>query len=445
MFVGGKTQMEPTPKSSRLAGFYKLSIDERLAAVQAFANLTAAQVDTLRGNAALNLAKADKMIENVGGLYQLPIGFACNFRIDGQDRILPMVIEEPSVVAASSHAAKLLRQGEGIQTASSDPIMVGQIQLLDIADLGPASERILAAQPRLLEAANACQPRLVARGGGARRLSVRAFPGTAVGNMLVVHLHIDVCDAMGANLVNTMVETIAPECERLSGGRAVLRILSNLADERLVTAVGRVPTEWLARPELGMTGAEVASRVEEASVFAEVDPYRAATHNKGIMNGVDAFLIATGQDWRAVEAGAHAYAAREGRYGAMATWRHEHGELVGRMTLPMQVGTVGGVLRVHPVVDVLLQVAGVSSACELGSLAAAAGLAQNLAAILALATEGIQKGHMSLHARNIAASVGAKDQEVDRLVEEMIRRNAINRETAQLLYSQLCQCPEVLA
>ncbi len=423
-------------RTSRIPGFYKLSVDERLARIQAFADLDDADLETLRGPDGRTLAKASRMIENVGGLFHLPVGFAANFRVDGEDQLLPMVIEEASVVAASSNAAKLLRGGEGIVTAASDPIMIGQIQLCDVPDVDRAVDALRDAEDRLVALANSGQPRLVARGGGARALEVRAFPDSPIGPMVVTHLLVDVRDAMGANLVNGMVEALAKDCEALSGGHAHLRILSNLADRRLVHATGRVPLSSLARPDLGLDGAEVAERVFRASVFAELDPYRAATHNKGIMNGVDAFLLAAGQDWRAIEAGVHAWAARDGRYTALATWRREGDALVGRITLPMQVGVVGGVIGVHPVVGVLLKVLGTPGATALGRLAAAVGLAQNLAAILALATEGIQRGHMSLHARNIAAAAGATGADIDRIVAEMIRRRSINTAAARTIIDE---------
>ncbi len=423
----------PHERSSRIPGLYKLPVEARLERVQAFADLTEDEVDLLRGADPERLALADRMIENVAGLFHLPVGFAANFRIDGVDRLLPMVIEEPSVVAASSNAAKLMRQGDGIATSATDPVMIGQIQLCDVPDHAAARAAIEAQAERLVALANDSQPRLVARGGGARALTVRELPDTPAGPMLVVHLLVDVCEAMGANLVNAMAELLAPECEALSGGEATLRILSNLADQRRVQAVGRIPLAWLARPDLGMDGAAVADRLVRASAFAEADPYRATTHNKGIMNGVDALLLATGQDWRAVEAGAHAYAARDGRYTALATWRREGDFVVGRIDLPMQVGLVGGVTKVHPVVRVNLKVVGAENATELGRFAAAAGLAQNLAAILALATEGIQRGHMSLHARNIAAAVGAEGAQIDQLVAEMIRRRTFSHTAAETI------------
>ena len=422
---------QDSERTSRIPGFYKQSVDDRLAHVKSFANLLDSEIETLRGHDPAKLKIADKMIENVAGIFDLPVGIAANFRVDDRDYLLPMGIEEPSVVAAASNAAKLLRNGHGVLTSASEPWMIGQIQLLDVEDPNGAKNRLESASARLLSEANASQPRLVSRGGGAREVSVRVFNDSHVGAMVVVHLMVDVCDAMGANLVNSMVETLAPICEELSGGRACLRILSNLADRRLVHAEGKIPLDWLARPDLGYSGYDVAKRIEEASVFAEIDPYRAATHNKGMMNGIDAFLIATGQDWRAVEAGIHAYGAKDGTYSALASWRVQGDTLQGRVTLPIQVGTVGGVTKVHPVVKVLLKLVGAESASHIGRLAAAVGLAQNLAAIMALATEGIQRGHMSLHARNIAVTAGASDRDIDRIVREMIRRKTINVDAAQ--------------
>lgn len=425
-------------RTSRISGFYKLPVAERLSYVQRFGDLTDEEIATLQACDSLSMAQADRMIENVGGLFHLPVGFAANFRIDDEDLLVPMVIEEPSVVAASSNAARMMRDGRGIETSASEPIMVGQIQVCDVPDLGAAEARILAAEEALVDRANAMHPRLIARGGGARSISVHTFPDTAVGPMLIVHVHVDVRDAMGANLVNSMAEGLAEHVEDLTGGAVNLRILSNLADERLVHATARIPVSLLASRKLKLDGHAVADRVVSAGAFAEVDPYRAATHNKGFMNGVDAVLLATGQDWRAVEAGAHAYAARGGRYTALSTWRREDDELVGRVTMPMQVGTVGGVTKVHPVVKLLLKVLGVEGACHLGRIAAAVGLAQNLAAILALATEGIQRGHMSLHARNIAASAGASGAQIDAVVSEMVRTQRFNHATAEALVKEIC-------
>ena len=417
-------------RTSRIPGFYRLPVAERLAQVAAFGELTDEHVAVLADADPRRLTAADKMIENVIGLFHLPVGVAANFRIDDVDRLLPMVIEEASVVAAASNAAKLLRGGRGIVTDATPSLMIGQIQLCDLPDVVAAAAALEEARPELVQLANDGQPRLVGRGGGARDLEIRVFDDTEIGPMVVVHVLVDVCDAMGANLVNGMAESLAPECERLSGGTAYLRILSNLADRRLVRATGRIPLASLGRDDLGYSGADVADRIVKASVFAEVDPYRATTHNKGIMNGVDAFLLATGQDWRAMEAGAHAFCSAEGRYTAMATWRREGDELVGRITLPVQVGVVGGIIKVHPTVKALVALTGARTAADLGRLAASVGLAQNLAAIMALATEGIQRGHMSLHARNIAAAAGARDHEIERIVAEMIRRKTFTHAAA---------------
>jgi hydroxymethylglutaryl-CoA reductase len=416
--------------TSRIPGFYRLSTAERLDHIQTFGGLSDEDVHLLRGGDPSKLGKADRMIENVVGLFHLPVGFATNFRVDDADVLVPMVIEEPSVVAAASNAAKLLRRGAGIVTEATESLMIGQLQVLDVPDVPAAVAALKTASDALVAVANEGQPRLVSRGGGARSLSWRVLDDQ--GAYIVVHLLVDVCDAMGANLVNQMAECIAPRIAELSGGAVGLRILSNLCDHRRVSAIGRIEAERLARPDLGLTGARVAKRIEAASRFAEIDPYRAATHNKGIMNGVDAFLLATGQDWRAVEAGAHAFAARSGRYSALATWRYDEAtdELVGRIDLPLQVGTVGGITRVHDVVRVLLKVLGNPRAAQLGRIAAAVGLAQNFAALQALTTEGIQRGHMSLHARNIAAVAGARPEQVDDVVAEMVRRRQFTHAAA---------------
>ena len=424
-------------KTSRISGFYKLSLVERLAAVQRFADLSPDEIETLRSPDGLPLEMAARMIENVGGLYHLPVGFAANFRIDGRDRLVPMVTEEPSIVAAASNMARILRDGPGIETGATDPIMIAQIQVCDVPDMAAARAAVLAEADTLIAKASALDPRLVAAGGGARRIEVRELPETFVGPMLVVHIHADVRDAMGANAVNTMAEALAPDIARLTGGEVGLRILSNLADQRLVRAVGRVPVGALASERLGLTGEQVADRIVRASAFAEADPYRAVTHNKGLMNGVDAVLMGAGQDLRAVEAGAHAFAARDGRYTALSTWRREGAELVGRAELPMQVGIVGGVTKVHPVVKVLLKVLGVATADELSRIAVSVGLAQNLGAILALSTEGIQRGHMSLHARNIAAAAGARDDQIDAVVSGMVAARTFTHEAAERLLEEM--------
>lgn len=410
-------------KSSRLAGFYKLSIEERAQIVAEWAGLDEAEKAALMGDG-LTPEQANHMIENVVGTYALPLGIAANFQINGRDYLIPMVVEEPSVVAAISHAAKLIREGGGFRAEVMAPVMIGQIQVLDIPDLEAASATLEAHREELLEQANCCDPLMLRLGGGARDISFRPLPETPAGPMLVVHLHYDVRDAMGANTINTAVEAIAPMVSELTGGRTNLRILSNLADRRLATARGVVPAELLARGEF--SGPEAAQRIAEANAFAVADPYRAATHNKGIMNGIDAVVIATGNDWRAIEAGAHAYAARTGRYSALTDWHvNENGDLAGELTLPMAVGTVGGATRVHPAAQVALKILGVGSAQELAMVLACVGLAQNLAAIYALSTVGIQKGHMRLHARQVALAAGAQPEQVEAIASQLIAEGKI--------------------
>jgi hydroxymethylglutaryl-CoA reductase len=399
-------------KSSRLPGFYKLSLGERATAVAELAGLTAGEKAILMGEG-LSPAQADQMIENVVGIHALPLGIAVNFLINGQDYLIPMAIEEPSVVAGASFAARLVRDGGGFATSSDEPVMIGQIQVLDVADPQAARSKLLAQKSRLLQLADQTDPLIVSLGGGARDLIVRVIEDSAVGPMLVVHLLFDCRDAMGANTVNTACEALAPEVENITGGRVVLRILSNLADRRLARANCSIPPDVLAFQSF--TGQTVSKRIVEAYALAASDSYRAATHNKGIMNGIDAVAVATGQDWRAVEAGAHAYAARSGRYTSLSHWSVDAtGNLKGTLELPLAVGIVGGASRVHPTAKVALKILGVTTAWELTEIMAAVGLAQNLAALRALATEGIQRGHMELHARQVAIAAGATGDLVER-------------------------------
>lgn len=422
--------------TSRLSGFYKRSLEERASALQSWAQLSDTEIDVLQGGSGLSAAQADHMIENAVGIYSLPLGIATNFLINGQDRLIPMVIEEPSVVAAMSNAARLFREGGGFQTSSDAPIMIGQLQVLDLQDVAEAAEKIAAHKQRLLDEADAVGGSIVKRGGGARDLQVRPFLDTPIGPMLVVHLLMDVRDAMGANAINTAAEHIAPLVEEITGGRVNLRILSNLTDQRKARAEGMIPASALATE--AMSGEEVARAVVEAGVFAEVDPYRAATHNKGIMNGVDAVIIATGNDWRAIEAGAHAYAARNGRYTSLSRyWQDDQGNLHAAMEMPLSVGIVGGATRVHPTAQVALKILGVASAQELAEICVAAGLAQNFAALRALASEGIQRGHMRMHAKQIAVSAGAAPEQVRSVVEQMIRENNIRPERAKAIVESL--------
>jgi hydroxymethylglutaryl-CoA reductase len=419
-------------ESSRLAGFYKLSAKKRMDLLRESADLTAEEAEALSGAAGLGLGQADHMIENVVGVFGLPLGIATNFLINGRDVWVPMAIEEPSVVAGASFAARLVRDGGGFRTSSDEPLMIGQIQVLDLADPWAARFELLAAKDRILALANEQDPVIVGLGGGAKDLDVRVIAESPVGPMLVVHLIYDARDAMGANTVNTAVEAVAPLVAEISGGRTLLRILSNLADRRLARAKGLVPVSSLARGDL--SGEEVAQGIVEAWALAAADPYRAATHNKGIMNGVDAVVIATGNDWRAIEAGAHAYAARGGRYRALSTWQlDDQGHLVGTLELPMAVGIVGGATRVHPTAKAALKLLGVKTARELAEILAAVGLAQNLAALRALASEGIQRGHMKLHARQVAIAAGAQGEMIERVVQAMLEEKVIRLDRAEAI------------
>lgn len=422
--------------TSRLPGFYKRSLEERTQAVQEWSQLSEAEMSVLNGTSGLNDVQADQMIENVVGIYGLPLAIATNFLVNERDRLIPMVIEEPSVVAAMSNAARLFREGGGFQTSSDEPIMIGQLQVLELDDVFAASQKIIANKQRLLEASDAVGGSILKRGGGARDIQVRPFPESAVGSMLIVHLLMDVRDAMGANAINTAAEHIAPLVEEITGGRVNLRILSNLTDQRKARAKGTIPLSALATET--MSGAEVARAVVEADVFAEIDPYRAATHNKGIMNGVDAVVIATGNDWRAIEAGAHAYAARNGSYTSLSHyWQDEQGNLHGEIEMPLSVGIVGGATRVHPTAQVALKILDVKTAQELAEICAAVGLAQNFAALRALASEGIQRGHMRMHAKQIAVSAGATPDQVRSVVEQMISENNIRSERAKAIVESL--------
>ena len=419
-------------KSSRIPKFYRFPPEERLRIVAEFAGLGGEEVELLKKTGGLGLDIADRMIENVIGTFQLPLGIAVNFLINGKDYLIPMAIEEPSVVAAASNAAKMAREGGGIRTQSTSPIMIGQIQLLGVKDPYSAGFEILEAKKEILEKANECDPVLVRLGGGAKDLEVRVVE-SRVGVMLVVHLLVDVKDAMGANAVNTMAEAVAPRLASIAGGRFRLRIISNLADRRIVRAKVRIPPKAVG-------GMEVAEGIVEAWAFADADPYRAATHNKGIMNGVDAVVIATGNDWRAVEAGAHAYAARTGRYKPLSRWEIDgEGYLVGTLEMPLAVGIVGGATRTNPLARISLKILGVKTAQELAEVIGAVGLVQNLAALRALAAEGIQAGHMSLHAKNIAVMAGAVGDEIDRVAEILVKERKIRVDRAKEVLEELRQ------
>ena len=426
----------PEERSSRIAGFYNLDFNARLRLLTEWAALNAEEQTTLSGALGLNVERGAHMIENVAGIYGLPLGIATNFKVNGRDVLVPMVIEEPSVVAGASLAAKLARAGDGFSASTDSPVMIGQLQVVDLGDLEVARAQILEEKEPLLALAHAVDPVLVRLGGGARDLEVRLLPETAAGPMLIVHLLYDVRDAMGANAINTACERLAPEIERLTGGKVFLCILSNLADQRLARAEVSIPESALAFNDF--TGEAVAAGIEKAWAFAAADPYRATTHNKGIMNGIDAVVIATGNDWRAIEAGAHAYAARNGRYTSLSTWqRDSQGHLNGKLELPLALGIVGGATRVHPTAQVALKILGVQTARELAEIVASVGLAQNLAAIRALATEGIQKGHMDLHARQVAMAAGATGEAIERVAQAMIAEGVIRVDRATALLALL--------
>lgn len=412
-------------RTSRFPGFYKVSVAERRSLVSEATGLSTDAIANALENGGLDEDTADKFVENVLGTYALPYGVALNVRVNGHDYVVPMVVEEPSVVAAASNASKMVRKGGGFAAEVDDPLMISQVQITEVRDVAAAKERLMALRPEILRLADLAIPGLVERGGGARDLEVRVLDV----DMIVVHLIIDCRDAMGANLVNTVAEALAPRLAEIADGRYGLRILSNLCDRRCVRVTCRVPADELATDD--MDGTDVIDGIVNASRFAELDAYRAATHNKGIMNGIDAVVIATGNDWRAVEAGAHAFAARSGRYSPLAVWRREGGTLVGRLEVPMALGTVGGTLRVHPAARLSLHLLGVQSASELAAVACAVGLASNLAAVRALASDGIQKGHMALHARSVAVAAGAEGHLVARVASMIVEARDITVEAAK--------------
>ncbi|MEX2162459.1 MAG: hydroxymethylglutaryl-CoA reductase, degradative [Anaerolineales bacterium] len=414
--------------SARIPGFYNLPLAQRQARLRAL-GLGAAEVAAF-ATGGLTAESADHMIENVVGTFNLPLGITLNFVVNGREVLIPMVIEEPSVVAGASFMAKLARPGGGFRASADAPEMIGQMQLLDVTDLDKAAAAIEKAKAQLLAEATGIDPVLQKLGGGPRDLEVRRIEESPIGPFLVLHLIYDVRDAMGANAVNTACERLAPKIEALTGGRVHLRILSNLADRRLARADCTINLNELAFGEFSAEA--VRDGIIEAWAFAAADPYRAATHNKGIMNGVDAVVIATGNDWRAVEAGAHAFASRSGRYTSLSTWSKDtDGNLVGALEMPMAVGIVGGAIKVHPAAQAALKLMGVSTAADLAQIIVSVGLAQNLAALRALATEGIQRGHMSLHARQVAIAAGAKGAAIDKLAGQLVKEKTVRVDRAE--------------
>jgi hydroxymethylglutaryl-CoA reductase len=420
--------MSTTEKTSVVPGFYKLPIEKRREFVMHFANLSEDDVQIF--SSCLDLAIADRMIENVLGTFELPLGLAVNFLINRKDYIIPMATEESSVVAAASNAAKIARIKGGFSTTCSEPLMIGQLQLVHIGDIVTVAQEILKHKDQLLILANSQDKILVDLGGGARDLEVRILD-SPLGTMIVTHLIVDVRDAMGANAVNTMCEALAPMLEEISGGKVRLKILSNLADKRLVKATAVFDKEK-------MGGDQVVDAFLESYTLASIDPYRAATHNKGIMNGIDALIIATGNDSRAIEAGAHAYAARDGQYTALTRYhKNNNGDLVGEIELPMAVGVVGGAANIHPKAKLCRKILGISSARELAEVVTCLGLAQNFAALFALSTVGIQKGHMSLHAKNIAVMAGAQGDEIEKLAGYLVHDGKVKLDYAKEILEKM--------
>lgn len=411
---------------SGMKKFYQMNLEERRETLKEETGCSDEDIRALSGIEGLAPETADRMVENVIGTYALPVGIARNFVVNGKSYAVPMVIEESSVVAAASNGARMAKAGGGFSAEADPSHMIGQIQIISIEDLSAARDQICQNKDKILRIASESCPNLLKRGGGPVDIEVREIPNSQAGPMLVVHLIMDVCDVMGANLIDTALESIAPFIENISGGTVRLRILSNLADRRLARAWCSIPVSILGSQQFG--GEETAQRMLEAAAFAEADPYRAVTHNKGIMNGIDAVLLATGNDWRAVEAGAHAWAARDGQIRPLSHWKRDPltGNLEGSIELPMAVGIVGGATRVHPGAAAAIRLMGVQNVQEFAGVAAAVGLAQNLAALKALSTEGIQRGHMSLHAKQMAVAAGAQGKTADRIAAQMIRENRIS-------------------
>jgi hydroxymethylglutaryl-CoA reductase len=420
--------MSDSEKSSQISGFYKLPVEKRIEFVKNFANLNTDEAKLF--SSCLEMETADRMIENVLGTFEFPLGVAINFLINGKDYLVPMAIEESSVVAAASNAAKIARIKGGFKTECSKPLMIGQMQLLHVDDVAGAAQNIMKHKKELLELANAQDKILCDLGGGAKDLEVRILD-SPLGKMIVTHITVDVRDAMGANAVNTMCEALAPMLEELTGGKVRLKILSNLADKRIVKAKAIFDKEKLG-------GESVVDAFIESYTLASIDPYRAATHNKGIMNGIDALIIATGNDFRAIEAGAHAYAARNGQYSSLSKYyKDKEGNLVGELELPVAVGIVGGAANIHPKARLCRKILGINTAKELAEVVASLGLAQNFAAVFALSTVGIQKGHMSLHAKNIAVMAGAKGDQIDKVADQLVKEGKVKLDRAKEIMNEI--------
>jgi hydroxymethylglutaryl-CoA reductase len=417
--------------NSRISGFYNLTIEERRAKLAEAAGQTPESLLPFT-TGGLSAESADHMIENVIGMFALPVGIGLNFMVNGRDVLIPFVVEEPSVVAGASFMAKLARAGGGFIATTTEPLMIGQMQLINVVNMNEARLKIYEHKAELLAVADSIDPILKKFGGGARDLEVRMIEESAIGPFIVIHLIYDVRDAMGANAVNTACEKLAPQIEAITGGKVHLKILSNLADRRIARVRATIPVSELTVGFESFKGETVRDGIIAAYAFAASDPYRAATHNKGIMNGVDSVVIATGNDWRAIEAGAHAYAARNGRYTALSTWgKDKDGNLVGTLEMPMAVGIVGGATKVHPAAQAAVKLMGVKTASELAEIIVSVGLAQNMAALRALATEGIQRGHMSLHARQVAIAAGASGELIEKVAAQMVAEKIVRIDRAE--------------
>ena len=422
--------------NSRISGFYNLTIEERRAKLAESAGQTPESLLPFT-TGGLSAESADHMIENVIGMYALPVGIGLNFMVNGRDVLIPFVVEEPSVVAGASFMAKLTRAGGGFTATTTEPLMIGQMQVINVVNMNEARLKIYEHKAELLATADAIDPILKKFGGGARDLEVRMIEESAIGPFIVIHLIYDVRDAMGANAVNTACEKLAPRIEEITGGKVHLKILSNLADRRIARVRCTVPVSELTMGFESFKGETVRDGIIAAYAFAAADPYRAATHNKGIMNGVDSVVIATGNDWRAIEAGAHAYAARSGKYTSLSTWgKDKDGNLVGTLEMPMAVGIVGGATKVHPAAQATVKLMGVKTASELAEIIVSVGLAQNMAALRALATEGIQRGHMSLHARQVAIAAGASGELIEKVAAQMVAEKVVRIDRAEELVKE---------
>ncbi|HDR16526.1 MAG TPA: hydroxymethylglutaryl-CoA reductase, degradative [Desulfobacteraceae bacterium] len=418
-------------KSSRVSGFHKMTLQERIKIVADFAELNDEEIALLGKSSVLGMDTAERLIENVIGTFELPLGVVPNMRVNDRDVLIPITVEESSVVAAMANAGKMALSGGGFYASTSGPIMIGQIQTVNLSDPFAARIKILEHKEEIISLANQQDPILVKLGGGCEDVEVRVLD-SEVGPMVVTHIIVDTRDAMGANAVNTMAEFLAPYIEKWTGGRVFLRILSNLADRRLARA------RCLVKKDAIPPGPDVVDGIVTAWAFGDADPYRAATHNKGIMNGVSALVIATGNDFRAVEAGAHAFAARTGRYRTLTRWeKNAEGDLVGSIELPLALGLIGGATSVHPLAKVVIKILGVKTASELAEIGAAAGLCQNMAALRVLAAEGVQRGHMSLHAKNIAMMAGASGDEIDKVAERLKAEGKVRVDRAAEILNEI--------